>query len=40
LTDARALELEKRTQTLEWPRRDPNVIVDMIVSAADHEHQR
>jgi uncharacterized protein len=35
LTDARALELEKRTQTLDWPRRDPNVIVEMILSAAD-----
>jgi uncharacterized protein len=35
LTDARALELEKRTTTLDWPRRDPNVIVDMILSALD-----
>ncbi len=35
LTDARALELEKRTNTLDWPRRDPNVIVEMILSAAD-----
>jgi predicted glycosyltransferase len=33
LTDARALELEKRTKTLDWPRRDPNVIVEMILSA-------
>jgi predicted glycosyltransferase len=33
LTDARALELTKRTGTLDWPRRDPNVIVDMILSA-------
>jgi uncharacterized protein len=33
LTDARALELRKRTGTLDWPRRDPNVIVDMILSA-------
>jgi predicted glycosyltransferase len=40
LTDARALELEKRTNTLDWPRRDPNVIVDMILSATDDEHQR
>jgi predicted glycosyltransferase len=32
LTDARALELEKRTSTLDWPRRDPQVIVDMILS--------
>jgi predicted glycosyltransferase len=34
LTDARALELEKRTNTLQWPRRDPNLIVEMILSAA------
>lgn len=40
LTDARALELEKRTATLDWPRRDPGVIVDMILSARDDEHQR
>jgi predicted glycosyltransferase len=41
LTDARALELEKRTQTLDWPRRDPNVLVDMILSAVPtDEHQR
>jgi predicted glycosyltransferase len=33
LTDARALELEKRTGTLDWPRRDPGVLVDMILSA-------
>jgi predicted glycosyltransferase len=39
LTDPRALELEKRTQTLEWSRRDPNLIVEMILSASD-EHQR
>jgi hypothetical protein len=32
LTDARALELEKRTNTLDWPRRDPGVLVEMIVS--------
>jgi predicted glycosyltransferase len=32
LTDARALELEKRSSTLDWPRRDPQVIVDMILS--------
>jgi uncharacterized protein len=32
LTDARALELEKRTTTLDWPRRDPQIIVDMILS--------
>jgi uncharacterized protein len=35
LTDARALELEKRTQTLDWPRRDPNLLVEMILSAAN-----
>jgi predicted glycosyltransferase len=40
LTDARALELEKRTDALDWPRRDPNVIVDMILSAVDDEHKR
>ncbi len=34
LTDARALELEKRKNSLEWSRRDPNVIVEMILSAA------
>src|SRR6202035_1527948 len=28
LTDPRALELEKRTNTLQWPRRDPNLIVE------------
>jgi predicted glycosyltransferase len=33
LTDARALELEKRTRTLDWPRRDPDVLVEMILSA-------
>jgi predicted glycosyltransferase len=33
LTDARALELQKRTGTLDWPRRNPNVLVDMILSA-------
>jgi uncharacterized protein len=32
LTDARALELGKRSTTLDWPRRDPQVIVDMILS--------
>ncbi|HEY2653687.1 MAG TPA: DUF354 domain-containing protein [Solirubrobacteraceae bacterium] len=40
LTDARALELEKRTNTLDWPRRDPDVLVEMILSAANDEHQR
>ena len=33
LTDARALELGKRSSALEWPRRDPNLIVDMVLSA-------
>jgi predicted glycosyltransferase len=33
LTDARGLELEKRQGTLDWPRRDPGVIVEMILSA-------
>ena len=33
LSDVRALELEKRTRTLDWPRRDPAVIVQMILSA-------
>jgi len=35
LTDARALVLTKRSDTLEWPRRDPQVLVDMILSAVD-----
>jgi predicted glycosyltransferase len=34
LTDVRALELEKRTNTLDWPRRDPGRLVEMILSAA------
>jgi len=33
LSDARALELEKRTGALDWPRRDPGLLVDMILSA-------
>jgi hypothetical protein len=33
LTDARALELQKRTGTLDWHRRDPGLLVDMILSA-------
>jgi predicted glycosyltransferase len=33
LSDVRALELTKRANTLEWPRRDPQVLVDMILSA-------
>jgi predicted glycosyltransferase len=32
LSDVRALELQKRDKTLDWPRRDPQVIVDMILS--------
>jgi len=34
LTDPRALELKKRSNTLDWPRRDPGLLVDMILSAA------
>ena len=33
LTDPRALELRKRTNTLDWPRRDPGLLVDLILSA-------
>ena len=33
LSDVRALELHKREKTLDWPRRDPQVLVDMILSA-------
>ena len=33
LSDVRAIELQKRATTLDWPRRDPGVIVDMILSA-------
>ncbi len=33
LSDARALELTKRSNTLDWPRRDPDVLVEMILSA-------
>lgn len=32
LTDVRALEVHKRDNSLDWPRRDPQVIVDMILS--------
>lgn len=32
LSDPRALELDKRSKTLDWPRRDPGVLIDMIVS--------
>jgi predicted glycosyltransferase len=35
LTDPRALELRKRAGVLDWPRRDPAVLVDMILSAAE-----
>jgi predicted glycosyltransferase len=34
LTDPRALQLTKRDMTLDWPRRDPALLVDMILSAA------
>jgi len=34
LTDPRALELTKRDSTLDWPRRDPGLLVDIILSAA------
>lgn len=33
LSDVRAIELAKRTNTLEWGRRDPGLLVDMILSA-------
>jgi predicted glycosyltransferase len=33
LTDVRALELQKRTNTLDWDRRDPGRLVEMILSA-------
>jgi uncharacterized protein len=33
LTDPHALELSKRDTTLDWPRRDPDLLVDMILSA-------
>jgi predicted glycosyltransferase len=33
LTDVRALELEKRSGTGDWPRRDPGLLVEMILSA-------
>lgn len=33
LTDPRALEVTKRERTLDWPRRDPGLLVDMILSA-------
>jgi predicted glycosyltransferase len=33
LSDVRALDLHKRTNTLGWPRRDPGVLVELILSA-------
>jgi uncharacterized protein len=35
LTDPRALDLHKRTGRAEWNRRDPGVLVDMILSAVE-----
>ena len=35
LSDPRALELRKRSGTLDWPRRDPGLLVDMILSAVE-----
>jgi hypothetical protein len=35
LTDPRALELTKRRERLDWPRRDPAVLVDMVLSAVE-----
>ena len=35
LSDPRALELRKRAGTLDWPRRDPGLLVDMILSAVE-----
>jgi predicted glycosyltransferase len=35
LSDVRALELQKRQGSLDWPRRDPGVIVDMILGAME-----
>ncbi|HZE04834.1 MAG TPA: DUF354 domain-containing protein [Solirubrobacteraceae bacterium] len=32
LTDPRALELTKRTNHMDWPRRDPDLLVDLILS--------
>jgi predicted glycosyltransferase len=31
LTDPRALELHKRSGTLDWPRRDPQLLVDLVL---------
>jgi uncharacterized protein len=35
LSDPRALELTKRTRTLDWPRRDPELLVDLILGAVE-----
>ena len=35
LSDPRALELVKRSGALDWPRRDPGLLVDMILSAVE-----
>jgi uncharacterized protein len=35
LTDPRALELQKHSERLNWPRRDPRLLVDMILSAVE-----
>lgn len=37
LTDPRALELVKREERLSWPRRDPDVLVDMILGALERK---
>lgn len=34
LTDPRAVQLQKRSDKLEWPRRDPQLLVDMVLSGA------
>ncbi len=34
LTDPRAVQLQKRTDKLDWPRRDPQLLVDMVLSGA------
>ena len=34
LTDPRAVQLQKRTNKLDWPRRDPQLLVDMVLSGA------
>ena len=37
LSDPRALELHKRHGRLDWPRRDPDVLVEMILSAVERK---